>query len=524
MPWAELPFGRVAFATALCLLALGGPAQAGMKAIWGPAVMPDGSSAFPVYKDLGVDLIEEQLSWRDVAISRPVSPRDPADPAYRWPAALDAMVEGATASGIRVALLVKRTPSWAGGRNGARVPTRAADYADFLVATSRRYPQVRHWMIWGEPTRVGSFSPMPRNRRAGPRAYAVLLDAAYGALKRERRSNVVIGGMTWTLGKVTPPEFLRWMRLPNSRRPRLDWYGHNPFSARIPKLSQDTYYPGLRDFSDIDTLAAEVRRAYPKRRPKLWLSEFTVQSEHPSYAFSFYVTPKAQAEWLRAAYRIAARTPYVAGVGWWTLLDGPEAPDGLKNGLMTAAGVPKPAYAAYKAAVRTASSTSTQRSTIASRPNSRTTASRPAAPIAAAAGGSASSCEQASASASGSSGPTTSPAPVRSISAADSPRAASTTGRPAAMTSSSFVGSALANSRRSRSRTTPASASAYSCGTSGAGTMPSTRTCSRSCAAARTAAVSAPPPAIVTLIRSGPASLAALTSVSSPCASPIVPA
>ena len=116
---------RLAFVTVLCVLALGAPAQAGMKAIWGPAEMPDGSSAFPVYKDLGVDVIEEQLSWRDVAISRPVSPRDPADPAYRWPAALDTMVNGATASGIRVALLVKRTPSWAGGRNGARVPTHA---------------------------------------------------------------------------------------------------------------------------------------------------------------------------------------------------------------------------------------------------------------------------------------------------------------------------------------------------------------------------------------------------------------
>ena len=521
MPWAEPPAARLALATVLCLLALGAPAEAAIKAIWGPATMPDGSSAFPVYQDLGVDLIEEQLSWRDVAITRPVSPRDPADPAYRWPAALDAMVKEATASGIRVGLLVKRTPAWAGGRNGARVPTRVADYADFLVAAARRYPRVRHWMIWGEPTRVGSFAPMPRNRRTGPRAYAVLLDAAYRALKRERRSNVVIGGMTWTLGKVTPPDFLRWMRLPNGRRPRLDWYGHNPFSARIPKLSQDTYYPGLRDFSDIDTLAAEVRRAYPKRRPKLWLSEFTVQSEHASSAFSFYVSRKAQAAWVRAAYRIAERTRYVAGVGWWRLLDGPAAADGHKNGLLTAAGAPKPAYAAYKAAA------SRRRPSVPPWPRGRTRSppsraprlpwppprrDRPAA-----------ASTRRPAPPDPRAGP---PArrPVRSISAADSPRAASTTGRPAAMTSSSFVGRALANSGRSRSRTTPASASAYSRGTPAPSRCRASARVPASCAAARTASASAPPPAIVTLIRSGPASLAAATSVSSPCASPIVPA
>ena len=48
------------------------------------------------------------------------------------------------------------------------------------------------------------------------------------------------------------------------------------------------------------------------------------------------------------ANKIACRTPYVAGLGWYTLLDEPSAPGSLDNGLLDSAGRPKPAYAAYR--------------------------------------------------------------------------------------------------------------------------------------------------------------------------------
>src|ERR1700704_393833 len=67
-----------------------------LKAIYGPLTMPDGSSGFPVYHRLGVNVLERQLSWSTVASSRPNNPTDPTDPAYRWPADLDgAMREAA---------------------------------------------------------------------------------------------------------------------------------------------------------------------------------------------------------------------------------------------------------------------------------------------------------------------------------------------------------------------------------------------------------------------------------------------
>ena len=62
-----LPHPRAACRSSALGAAAPAPAEAALKAMWGPSVMPDGSSAFPIYKDLGVDVIQEQLSWRDVA-------------------------------------------------------------------------------------------------------------------------------------------------------------------------------------------------------------------------------------------------------------------------------------------------------------------------------------------------------------------------------------------------------------------------------------------------------------------------
>ncbi len=342
----------VALCASLALMTAASPATASassLKAIWGPSELPDGKSAFPLYKRLGVDVLEHQLSWRDVATARPANPQDPNDPAYRWPKALDLAVAEADRSGIRTALMVKQTPDWANRNRGPEwVPDNVGDYGDFLVAAAKRYRTVRHWMIWGEPTRGDSFEPMPPGQRRGPRAYAVLLDRAYAALKGVSRDNIVIGGMTYTVGVVGPSDFVRWMRLPNGKPPRLDWFGHNPFSVRFPRLAANPYRMSLRDMSDVDTLHAEVRRAYRGHRtPRLWLSEFTVSSDRDNRAFAFHVSRRGQAKWLAAAFQIAAGRSYIAGIGWYTLLDEPEHKKGLTSGLLTSSGKTKPAFYAY---------------------------------------------------------------------------------------------------------------------------------------------------------------------------------
>ena len=355
-------------AAALCAaLLLGGapPSQAAEKAIWGPAgTAAGGGSAFDLYRRLGVDTVQFQLNFAQTAPVEPGNPRSPDHPAYRWPAALDQAVEEGRRTGIQIALQVSRSPKWSnGGRSDIWRP-RPQAFADFLAAAARRYPTVRRWMVWGEPNRVAVFRPNRPGTSIGPRAYAELLESSYVALKKASPRNIVIGGMTYTGGgggETKPRQWLDWMRLPNGRPPRLDWYGHNPFSTRFPDLRDRAFPGGYRDIGDLDLFSREVARVYTRRcgpggrrrcgrRPKLWLSEYTIQSDHGSTDFNTFVSREGQAQWLTAAYRAANSLPSVAGLGWLGLEDAPESNLSTNFGLITADGTRKPSFYAFRRA------------------------------------------------------------------------------------------------------------------------------------------------------------------------------
>lgn len=326
------------------------------KAIWGPALV-HGRSQFPIYRDLGVGIYQTALNWSQVAPTPPGRPTDPADPAYRWPAEVSFAVSEARRYGIRVSIRLIYSPPWANGGRAPQWAPRPRAFANFATAAARRYPSVRFWMVWGEPSRQPNFRPLPPDSATGPRIYSRILDRAYGALKRVRRRNVVIGGNTFTSGDVRPRRFIKSMRLPNGRPPRLDLYGHNPFTTRPPALRNPYVGYGFADFSDLDTLATWVDHYLGRRgrRPiKLFISEFTAPTDHPNRTFPFWVTRRTQAAWLRAALRITRRWSRIYTMGWVSLYDQPpngpngQAGDETNWGLLDWRGVPKPAYRAYK--------------------------------------------------------------------------------------------------------------------------------------------------------------------------------
>jgi hypothetical protein len=296
-------------------------------------------------------VLELDLDWATTAPTQPADPINPADPAYKWPTELGYAITQAHRYGIALCLLVQRTPAWAnGGRDQTWTPSNPNSYGDFLTAASRRYPSIRDWMIWGEPNRdqVSDYNPMPPNSPVGPRSYALLLNSAYHALKSVSRSNIVIGGDTWSFGVVEPADFIKWMRLPNGTPPPLDYYGHNPFSRRFPALGETPYYPGGRDINDTLALESQLEGTYHRSVP-LWLSEFTVSSDHNNVAFDFHVSRAAQARWVTAAFKLVDAYDFVAGLGWFNLLDDPPSnPEHLTQGLMTWNAQPKPAFYAYQ--------------------------------------------------------------------------------------------------------------------------------------------------------------------------------
>ena len=337
------------------------PGQSIKKGIWDSQSRDD----FATMRRLGAGVYSARLHWNLVAPTRPANPRNPRDPAYQWNAATTAAIRKARRYGMKVALEVHYAPGWAnGGRPPEWVPTRVADYADFVTAASRRYPRVRYWVVWAEPTRKASMMPLITQKnswtrldaagRRAPHYYARLLDRAYGALKRVDRKDKVIGGNSFNGGDVSPFNWIRDLKLPNGRPPRMDMYGHHPFSVRRPNLANGPFYPGVADFSDLDTLAGWVDRYLgdgPSGKPlRLWLGEVCFPTDHANDSFNVWVTRSVQARWIRSALKITRSWKRIAALIWFGLYDPPPVPSGRETrcGLLDAGGEPKPGYLAFR--------------------------------------------------------------------------------------------------------------------------------------------------------------------------------
>lgn len=357
---------KVAPLVALMVLTMLAPvsdaAPSRKKAIWGPTKVDD-VSQFPIYEDLGVGIYELPILWNGAAPTRPANPRDPSDPAYQWPESVDFAISEGERYGIEVSAMLIYAPKWAnGGKARNWAPKDPQDFADFAAAAATRFPQIRHWMIWGEPSRREQFRPVARDarrtrhitekQREGPELYARILDASYEAIKGVSPRNLVIGGNTFTTGDIAPRKYLKAMKLPNGKPPRLDLYGHNPFTARRPALRKGPLPYGFADFSDLDTLVGWIDREYASRgkRPKLFLSEFTAPTDHKNHEFNFHVSRRTQANWLTSAFAIARRWSRIYTLGWYELYDEEPRPRGdeVNRGLLTIEGKPKPSYKAYK--------------------------------------------------------------------------------------------------------------------------------------------------------------------------------
>ena len=216
-------------------------------------------------------------------------------------------------------------------------------------------------MIWGEPSRSPNFKPFVQQelgtkitaaQKRAPRRYARILDAAYGQLKAQRKSNIIIGGNTYVTGEVRPGDWMRAMKLPDGRPPRLTYYGHNPFSFRKPSLYRGPSDQGLVDFSDLGRFDKEIQRALGRPRKKtikLFLSEFTMPTAVDS-EFNFHTSQKGQAIWITNAFKIVRKVKNIAGLGWIHLRDQPPDGDTLVShgGLMTHTGKKKLGYYAFK--------------------------------------------------------------------------------------------------------------------------------------------------------------------------------
>ncbi|HET7590132.1 MAG TPA: hypothetical protein VFK14_08145 [Solirubrobacterales bacterium] len=356
----------LAAAAVAAFLSLGGTAAAAPdthKLIWGPA----DAKAFDTYAALGAGLYEITINWSRVAPTRPADPTDPADPAYQWTPAVEEAIENAQVHGMQVVVEVSGAPGWAnGGRPWRWAPKNPQNYADFMTAASRRWPQVHYWEIWGEPSRRANFMPLAAHvegtnltpwQRRGPELYARILDASYEALKAVSPTNLVIGGNTFSGGDIRPLAYIKGLKLPNGKPPRMDFYGQNPFGYRRPDLTTGLINPtsGVADFCDLDVVAEYLDRYLSRagRNPgrlRLFLSEYFLPTDHANFEFNYWVSRRTAAHWLTDALKITRSWHRIYTLGWFDLYDEAPNPQGdeVNRGLLTWNGHPKPAYYAFR--------------------------------------------------------------------------------------------------------------------------------------------------------------------------------
>jgi hypothetical protein len=370
-------------ATAGLLLAPGASASTKvLKGFWGPTHQPSGQSAFPIYRDLGVNVFQIQLRWSDIAPVKPVNPRSPADPAYLWPSDVSYATQQAKAYHMQVAMMIIFTPRWAnGGKSQEWTPKNPQDFANFAYAASKKYPGVHLWMIWGEPSRSPNFQPetpqpgsaanagkpLSKAQARAPRIYASIVDAAYGQLKSASPKNMVIAGNTFSWGAegIRPVPWVENMRFgPHNKQPRLDYYGHNPFTNRKPDAKDsngafclDNHHhhsrkAGCADFSDLGWFNKVIDKNLGTKKHKhvqLFLSEFTIPTSNRDSEFPYYVTESGQASWITAGFQVA-RSVGAKMFGWVHLYDDVDNHYSrfVSGGLLRANGQKKPGYFAFR--------------------------------------------------------------------------------------------------------------------------------------------------------------------------------
>ena len=272
---------------------------------------------------------------------------------------LDEVVGEAAARGIRVLPFVYGTPAWL-APDPARPPLESATargaWSSFLRQLIERYGPggefwdgragalpIRRWQIWNEPNFRLFWAPHPV-----PRQYAQLLRLAAGAIRgADPGAQIVLGGVAPVAGGLLPWVYLRRLyRVPGVERD-FDFVAVHPYSIRVGNTIAQV------------RLAREAIEAAGDAATPILVTELGVASSG-TIPSPFVLGEAGQAEYLRGAFSalLAKRRAWrVAGVDWFTWRDGVEADIHCGfcqgAGLVDLDGRAKPAWYAYKAAVRT---------------------------------------------------------------------------------------------------------------------------------------------------------------------------
>jgi hypothetical protein len=347
----------------------------------------------------GIALLE--IDWASVEPRPPAAgfdPTNPAAPNYSF-GYVDAIVRQFAGTGIAPAFLVTDAPRWAeapGGPSeleaaGAWEPNAAA-FGQLATALARRYsgsypdpgsigralPRVRYYQAWAEANFSIHLAPQWINQGgawvpASPGIYRNMLNAFYAGIKSAHPDNVVISTGTGPYGddpgpydpanpqhnRMRPVEFvrnmlclhgqaLRAMSCPNPAH--FDVLAHDPYDFSSPTtpavLPDDASAPDIGKLGRVANRAVRLGLAQPRTHKRLWVTEFSWDSNPPNPSAISLAT---QARWLEQAFYVYWREGVDTAV-WYLVRDQACCAYNTSyySGLYFRNGAPKPAAEAYR--------------------------------------------------------------------------------------------------------------------------------------------------------------------------------
>jgi Big-like domain-containing protein len=267
---------------------------------------------------------------------------------------LAAKVADAKRRGIKVLMIIGRTPAWAsGGEPAIAPPSDPARFGAFMGEIARRIPGVDAWELWNEEDGPEFFLDGPQ-----PGAYAAMVKAAYPAIKAAQPNDVVVtGGMVGN-----NMDFLEQL-YDHGAQGSFDAVGVHTDTACLVN-SPDVVYRdekgriGQYSFTGYREVHAVMSRHGDGAKP-IWMTElgWNTQSTAPNSCSvgkwkgtkPLGVSEAQQAEFLTQAYRCVAADPFVQTALWFGIQDIPGSAHAAGFGLYRRDNSAKPAAAAFRA-------------------------------------------------------------------------------------------------------------------------------------------------------------------------------
>ena len=268
--------------------------------------------------------------------------------------ALAGKVADAHARGIKVLMIIGRSPGWAtGGRPAIAPPNDPAAFGRFMGELARRLPGVDAWELWNEQDGAEFWLGGPQ-----PGVYAAMVKAAYPAIKAVQPHDVVVtGGL---IGNNM--DYLQQL-YDHGAQGYFDAVAVHTDTACLIN-SPDVYYrdeqgrigqytfTGYREVHYVMSLHGDGAKP-------IWMTElgWNTQSTAPhSCSVGHWkgtkplgVSEADQARFLTQAYRCLEADPFVQTALWFGVQDIPGSVHAAGFGLYRSNRSAKPAVAAFKA-------------------------------------------------------------------------------------------------------------------------------------------------------------------------------